>query len=393
MRDFIEKASLCYYSGAPIISDAEFDSLVAKYSYDQVGHTVTDGVPHLYRMYSLQKYFDISEAGNITDYVKTPKLDGAAVSLLYVNKHLALALTRGDGNLGREITDKLALLVPNTISLRGEVFITGEVVCPSTVPNARNVAAGSLNLKDPAEFAARAENLAFVAYDIRSKIELQLPGVSARLFGRGAGDTFSFFLPTSSRIFNLLSNPLREWVGEIGTGQSSYLDVGSYIKVSSPHLRGYEDTYGVTDGIGMIRGIRQSLEGEGCELSIITVGISPVNWNSSMKIASVTNTTTIEVEANEYTTTAQGQDSDFFKAGNVVQHIPRGNQDGAGSQLTIDSVSGTTITFTAAHSISSGGGTIEPATYSSASPIHKEDAYLSNNNDIINVTTDAQEFN
>lgn len=167
MRDFIEKASLYYYSGAPIISDAEFDSLVAKYSYDQVGHTVTDGVPHLYRMYSLQKYFDISEAGNITDYVKTPKLDGAAVSLLYVNKHLALALTRGDGNLGREITDKLALLVPNTISLRGEVFITGEVVCPSTVPNARNVAAGSLNLKDPAEFAARAENLAFVAYDIQ----------------------------------------------------------------------------------------------------------------------------------------------------------------------------------------------------------------------------------
>jgi len=227
----------------------------------------------------------------------------------------------------------------------------------------------------------------------RNKIELQLPGVSARLFGRGAGDTFSFFLPTSSRIFNLLSNPLREWVGEIGTGQSSYLDVGSYIKVSSPHLRGYEDTYGVTDGIGMIRGIRQSLEGEGCELSIITVGIAPVNWNSAMKIASVTNATTIEVEANEYTTTAQGQDSDFFKAGDVVQHIPRGNQDAAGSQLTIDSVSGTTITFTAAHSISSGGGTIEPATYSAASSVHKEDAYLSDNNDIINVTTDAQEFN
>ena len=112
-----------------------------------------------------------------------------------------------------------------------------------------------------------------------------------------------------------------------------------------------------------------------------------------MKIASVTNATTIEVEANEYTTTAQGQDSDFFKAGDVVQHIPRGNQDAAGSQLTIDSVSGTTITFTAAHSISSGGGTIEPATYSAASSIHKEDAYLANTSDIINVTTDAQEFN
>jgi len=166
MRDFLEKASLAYYSGAPIISDAEFDSLVAKYSYDQVGHVVTDGVPHLYRMYSLQKYFDITEAGNISGYIKTPKLDGAAVSLLYVNKQFALGLTRGDGNLGRDITDKLALLVPPTISLRGEVQITGEIVCPSNVTNARNVASGSLNLKDIKEFEARAENLVFVAYDI-----------------------------------------------------------------------------------------------------------------------------------------------------------------------------------------------------------------------------------
>ena len=227
----------------------------------------------------------------------------------------------------------------------------------------------------------------------RSKIELQLPGVSSRLFGRGAGDTFSFFLPTSSRIFNLLSNPLREWVGEIGTGQSSYLDVGSYIKVSSPHLRGYEDTYGVTDGIGMIRGIRQSLEGEGCELSIITVGIAPVNWNSAMRVASVVSSTTIEVESNQFTTTAQGRDSDFFKAGDVVQHIPRGNHDAAGAQLTILTVSGNVIKFTTAHGISSGGDTIEPATYSVASSIHKEDAYLANTSDIINVTTDAQEFN
>ena len=227
----------------------------------------------------------------------------------------------------------------------------------------------------------------------RNKIELQLPGVSSRLFGRGAGDTFSFFLPTSSRIFNLLSNPLREWVGEIGTGQSTYLDVGSYIKVSSPHLRGYEDTYGVTDGIGMIRGIRQSLEGEGCELSIITVGIAPVNWNSAMRVASVVSSTTIEVESNQFTTTAQGRDSDFFKAGDVVQHIPRGNHDAAGAQLTILSVSGNLIKFTTAHSISAGGDTIEPATYSAASSIHKEDAYLANTSDIINVTTDAQEFN
>ncbi len=225
----------------------------------------------------------------------------------------------------------------------------------------------------------------------RSQITLTLPGVSSRIFGRGAGNTFSFFLPTSSRVFNLLSNPLRSWSGSIGTGQSAYLDVGSYIKVSSPHLRGYDDTYGVTNGIGMVRGIRQSLEGEGAELDIITVGISPVNWNSSMKVASVSSTTVIVVNANEYTTT--GADSDFFKADDVVQHIPRGNQDGASANLTIASVVGNTITFTGAHGISSGGGTIEPATYSASSTLHQEDAYLSNNSDIINTNVDAQEYN
>ena len=180
-------------------------------------------------------------------------------------------------------------------------------------------------------------------------------------------------------------------MGEIGTGQSSYLDVGSYIKVSSPHLRGYSDDYGVTNGIGMIRGIRQSLEGEGCELSIITVGIAPVNWNSAAKVASVVNTTTIEVEANEFS--ASGADVNFFKAGDVVQHIPRGDQDAAGGQLTIQSITSNTIKFTTAHSISSGGGTIEPATYSAASSVHQEDAYLANNSDIINVSVDAQEYN
>ena len=168
MKDFIEKASLAYYSGCPIISDAEFDGLVKKYNYDQVGHQVTDGVPHMFRMYSLQKVFSLDDiATPNSKYICTPKLDGAAVSLLYVNGHFALGLTRGDGNLGRDITNRLAELVPATIPMKGEVQITGEVVCPSSVTNARNVAAGSLNLKDIHEFRARARDLVFVAYDMQ----------------------------------------------------------------------------------------------------------------------------------------------------------------------------------------------------------------------------------
>ena len=168
MQHFLEKASAMYYSGTPIVSDAEFDSLARLYNYDSVGHTVTDGIPHLYRMYSLQKVFDLNSVEPSTaPMVRTPKLDGAAVSLQYVNGHLAQALTRGDGNLGRDITLKLEELVPPQISILDKVQITGEVVAPDTIPNARNFAAGSLNLKDASEFRSRAKDLRFVAYDIQ----------------------------------------------------------------------------------------------------------------------------------------------------------------------------------------------------------------------------------
>ena len=166
MKDFFEKCEAAYFSGYPIISDAEYDALVKKWNHQSVGHTVTDGVPHLYKMYSLQKYFDLAEAPNTSEYVCTPKLDGAAVSLLYVNGHFALGLTRGDGNLGRDITVKLEELVPATLPMNGSVQITGEVVLPSYVPNARNVASGLLNLKDLKEFRERSQDLVFVAYDI-----------------------------------------------------------------------------------------------------------------------------------------------------------------------------------------------------------------------------------
>jgi NAD-dependent DNA ligase len=168
MQHFLEKASAMYYSGTPIISDAEFDSLARLYHYDTVGHTVTDGIPHLYRMYSLQKVFNLNDIEATTaPMVRTPKLDGAAVSLQYVNGHLAQALTRGDGNLGRDITLKLEELVPQQISILNKIQITGEIVAPDTIANARNFAAGSLNLKDLSEFRSRAQTLQFVAYDIQ----------------------------------------------------------------------------------------------------------------------------------------------------------------------------------------------------------------------------------
>ena len=164
MLDFLKTASEAYYSGKPIISDAEFDILASHFNYNTVGHVVTDGVPHYYPMYSLQNFFNLADAPlNLKDCVESPKLDGAAVSILYVGGILSLALTRGDGKLGRDITDKIQFLVPNEINYIGLVQINGEVVAPASIPNSRNYAAGALNLKNIEEFKSR--DLTFFAYD------------------------------------------------------------------------------------------------------------------------------------------------------------------------------------------------------------------------------------
>lgn len=224
----------------------------------------------------------------------------------------------------------------------------------------------------------------------RAKITLTLPGLTSRDFGRGAGDRFAQFMPISQRIFNILSNPLRVWRGSIGSGKSMSLDVGSYITASSPHLKGYSDGYGVTEGIGMVTAIRQELMNEGCDLEIATTGLAPVAWNATARVTSIT-LSSATVATDDFSGSSV-DDVSFFQAGDKVDYLPRGNHDGAITGLEIDSISGNVITFTTPHGISTLNGTLEPSTYADASVDHRRDAYLANNNDIINTTVDAQEY-
>jgi len=170
LEQYLNLASRAYYSGAPIISDDQFDRLAESIGYNAVGAKQHGNVErHVYQMYSLQKYYEDEDQkrplDGITNIVATAKLDGAAISLLYVDGKLVRALTRGDGIEGQLITDKILShkgLVPHTIALTGIIQITGEIVAPSYIENARNYAAGSLNLKDSSEFSTRA--LSFFAY-------------------------------------------------------------------------------------------------------------------------------------------------------------------------------------------------------------------------------------
>ena len=109
-------------------------------------------------------------------YAAEPKLDGAAVSLLYKNGVLVRGATRGDGSTGEDITHNVRTIeaiplrligddYPSLLEVRGEVFIPkagfdaynekAGAAGEKTFVNPRNAAAGSLRQLDPKLTAAR----------------------------------------------------------------------------------------------------------------------------------------------------------------------------------------------------------------------------------------------
>ena len=174
LKEVLQQAATDNYNGNPTMSDTAFDRLSEIAGYEEVGTSSSDNrVPHMYQMYSLQKVFsnEVSTKDPFNNYkgtvIVSPKLDGAAVSLLYVEGQFLRALTRGDGKKGLDITSHVETLVPQYLkdSVQNITQITGEVVAPKTIKNARNYAAGALNLKSTDEFRQR--QLRFIAYGLQ----------------------------------------------------------------------------------------------------------------------------------------------------------------------------------------------------------------------------------
>lgn len=169
MKAFLDYASAKYYAGDPIISDEEFDKLAEYHGYESVGAPVVgDRIAHAFPMWSLQKCYDDEPRIQLPGKALaiTPKLDGAAVANYYVHGKHVLSLTRGDGKEGLDITENMRTLVPQEIPYTEVELlqITGEVVAPKSIDNARNYAAGALSLKSLEEFKTR--DLTFIAYGI-----------------------------------------------------------------------------------------------------------------------------------------------------------------------------------------------------------------------------------
>lgn len=175
----IKHCDLYYNKSIPEISDSEFDKL-----YDDLekvelaqGWSAYDSptakvggkagkVTHPIKLYSLRKVYNIEEIDTFYD-VKTPKIDGANIDLIYKWGKLSLMLTRGNGELGDNIIHLAPGIsnIPHRIQTEAnQVIINGECVTDNTVENFRNYVSGALGLKSLEDFKTR--NIKFIAHDL-----------------------------------------------------------------------------------------------------------------------------------------------------------------------------------------------------------------------------------
>ena len=169
IENLIKQAKEAYYNGTPIMSDEIFDHLSTMATEESIGYksSYERRYKHLFPLFSLQKVIsgiDSPPDWGTDDFITTAKLDGAAISILYGGGEFQKALTRGDGIEGLDISHNIRHLVPEQIDHQGVLQISGEVVAPKSITNARNYAAGALSLKDSAEFRER--ELYFVAHGV-----------------------------------------------------------------------------------------------------------------------------------------------------------------------------------------------------------------------------------
>ncbi|WP_459611365.1 NAD-dependent DNA ligase LigA [Corynebacterium urogenitale] len=205
LADEVRHHRQAYYYGNAEISDADFDALLRELQQLEAEHpeVVTETSPttevapappesspfrnvdHRERMLSLDNVFDGGQLQGWLErtpsetYLTELKIDGASINLLYVNGTLELALTRGDGTTGEDITHNARTLddipdelhgteefpVPELVEIRGEVFITVEDFATMNAQrqaageklfaNPRNAAAGAMRQKNAEDTAKR----------------------------------------------------------------------------------------------------------------------------------------------------------------------------------------------------------------------------------------------
>lgn len=211
LADRLARADRAYHrDDAPEISDAEYDSLKRRNleleaffadlkredsPSERVGSAPADGfgkIRHAARMLSLSNAFTEDDVVDFDTrirrflgltkkaplvYTAEPKIDGLSLSLRYEKGRLVSAATRGDGEIGEDVTanartisdiPQTLIAAPEILEVRGEVYMTHENFAElnasgdRTFANPRNAAAGSMRQLDPE--VTRARPLSFFAY-------------------------------------------------------------------------------------------------------------------------------------------------------------------------------------------------------------------------------------
>lgn len=220
LTDLLNKASEAYYvQSKQLMGDKEFDlalrqleQLEAEFPEHvqpntptkRVGSDLTSDfkkVAHVHRMESLQNLYNEEE---LSDFIKDfpedldlsveLKIDGVSLALVYEDRKLVLAVTRGDGNIGDNVTtnastmSNIPLVLPDAAP-SGRVEIRGECYMPTAkfeeinarlaainkppLANPRNAASGTIKTKNASEVYRR--GLKFMAFGIHD------PQTSSRL--------------------------------------------------------------------------------------------------------------------------------------------------------------------------------------------------------------------
>ena len=144
--------------------------------FEKVVHSVP--LMSLQDVFSLEELYDflvkIKDSHPDTEFTVEPKIDGLSVALEYENGVFVRGATRGDGNVGEDVTENLKTIrsIPMTIQNAPErLIVRGEVFMPKRsfeklnarqeeegkplFANPRNAAAGSLRQLDPKIAAQR----------------------------------------------------------------------------------------------------------------------------------------------------------------------------------------------------------------------------------------------
>lgn len=201
----VEAARAYYETDHLVMDDATYDTLVAQILASEEAHpdwkasdlsAVAGGVSaggdvdHIRAMLSLAKASEVGEMEAFvgrrddTAYTVEPKLDGVALSCVYVDGSLDRIVTRGDGRTGEDVTAQLTsntvvdglpaqIPVGGVVDVRGECVLTEddfaqaqkgrvEVEGKTAFVNRRNAVAGIIRSRDRVWTA----HLSFRAYDV-----------------------------------------------------------------------------------------------------------------------------------------------------------------------------------------------------------------------------------